>query len=153
MTYAEIYNNAIVQIHNSIPSAWNNISNFNVIPEENLHDLSSYGYSGYKFYPVIEEDYPSNIKFYNVSDPTYSIDETNKVVNMSWPTTQKTPEEAWQIVRSDRNRLLFKSDWTQIGDSPLNEEQKNAYRIYRQALRDITIQNNPFDIIWPNIPT
>lgn len=40
-------------------------------------------------------------------------------------------------IRLDRNALLSKSDWTQLPDSPLNEEQKAAWAEYRQALRDI----------------
>jgi len=149
MKYAEIYNNNIVQIHDSIPSSWKNISNFNAIPPEDLYDLSKYNYSGYKFYPLVEEPYPSDTKLYNVNPPTYSIDENNKVVNLYWSTTAKSPTEVWNIIRSERNRLLFRTDWTQLEDSPLSNEQKDNYKIYRQALRDITNQEDPFNIVWP----
>jgi len=36
-----------------------------------------------------------------------------------------------------RNLDLQASDWTQVPDSPLTEPQREAWRIYRQALRDL----------------
>ena len=41
-------------------------------------------------------------------------------------------------VRNERDRLLAKSDWTQLPDADLTIEQKIAYKLYRQELRDIT---------------
>jgi hypothetical protein len=40
-----------------------------------------------------------------------------------------------------RNHLLTTSDWTQLPDSPLTEEQKQAWREYRQLLRDLPDNN------------
>jgi hypothetical protein len=52
-----------------------------------------------------------------------------------------------------RNRLLIISDYTQLGDSTLREDQKEAFASYRQLLRDIPQQPNfPTKIIWPNEP-
>ena len=36
----------------------------------------------------------------------------------------------------ERNKKLTESDWTQAVDSPLSDEKKEAWRVYRQALRD-----------------
>lgn len=60
-------------------------------------------------------------------------------------------------VRNQRNQLLAQSDWTQMIDSPLTAEQKSAWAIYRQALRDLpsTITEeteNWFDVVFPNRP-
>ena len=53
-------------------------------------------------------------------------------------------------VRSERNQLLSSCDWTQIADAPVDAD---AWQIYRQALRDITIQTGfPADITWPTKP-
>lgn len=41
-------------------------------------------------------------------------------------------------VRPIRNNLLTYSDWSQLPDSPLSEEKKEAWANYRQALRDFT---------------
>lgn len=38
------------------------------------------------------------------------------------------------------------SDWTQLANAPVD---KTAWAVYRQALRDITEQADPFNITWP----
>jgi hypothetical protein len=62
----------------------------------------------------------------------------------------RTAEEAWADVRAQRNTLLQQSDWTQLPDVPL--ETKEAWATYRQALRDVTDQPDPFNIVWPVAP-
>lgn len=57
------------------------------------------------------------------------------------------PDKAWAAVRAERNKRLAASDWTQLGD--VNDA---AWLTYRQALRDITTQSNPFAITWPVAP-
>ena len=57
---------------------------------------------------------------------------------------------AWIDVRATRSRLLASSDWTQLPDVPLST--KEAWAAYRQALRDITNQTDPFNIVWPVAP-
>jgi len=52
----------------------------------------------------------------------------------------------WPIIRAERNRLLAASDWTQLPDASADAA---AWATYRQALRDITTQANPFSIVWP----
>jgi hypothetical protein len=56
---------------------------------------------------------------------------------------------AWNSVRVERNGLLAASDWTQLSDAPVNKEN---WVSYRQALRDITNQEDPFNIVWPQEP-
>jgi hypothetical protein len=58
----------------------------------------------------------------------------------------------WETIRTQRNKLLLESDYTQVSDSPLPPEIKEVWRGYRQALRDITEQTDPFDITWPDVP-
>lgn len=49
-----------------------------------------------------------------------------------------------------RRKLLNDSDWTQLPNSPLTEEQRQSWADYRQALRDVTEQSGyPFNIVWP----
>lgn len=53
-------------------------------------------------------------------------------------------------VRSDRNRRLAESDWTQVADAPVDQA---AWAVYRQALRDVTAQAGfPWDVEWPAKP-
>ena len=60
-------------------------------------------------------------------------------------------EAQWARVREERNRLLQASDWTQIEDYDLGADRP-AWAAYRQALRDIGDQSNPFNITWPLAP-
>ena len=60
----------------------------------------------------------------------------------------------WKELRILRDGKLSKCDWTQIADVSLTEEQKTAWRTYRQALRDLPGNTeDPKNPIWPTIPT
>lgn len=48
-----------------------------------------------------------------------------------------------------KRMFLQQSDWTQLPDVPLTEEQKTAWATYRQALRDLP--DLP-DVAFPNPP-
>jgi hypothetical protein len=58
----------------------------------------------------------------------------------------------WIQVRQQRDKLLYESDWTQLADCPLSSEKKQEWADYRQQLRNITNQPNPFSIVWPVKP-
>jgi len=59
-------------------------------------------------------------------------------------------EQQLVYIRKQRNQLLQSSDWTQLPDVPLST--KEAWAVYRQALRDVTNQPDPFNITWPQPP-
>lgn len=71
-------------------------------------------------------------------------------------TDQIRAQEALEALRRERNIKLAMSDWTQIPDAPLTDEQKGAWREYRQALRDLPNQQaGIFDldaVQWPQSP-
>lgn len=60
--------------------------------------------------------------------------------------------EQWNTIRTDRNSRLAASDWTQLPDTPLDSAKKAEWATYRQALRDVTTQVDPFAITWPTVP-
>lgn len=61
-----------------------------------------------------------------------------------------TDEEA----RAQRDKLLADTDWTQVLDAPIDSATREAYRTYRQALRDIPEQEGfPDAITWPELPS
>jgi len=62
-------------------------------------------------------------------------------------------EAQWYVVRYQRNVLLAGTDWTQLTDVALTNTQTADWATYRQALRDVTLQTDPFAIVWPNQPT
>ncbi len=51
--------------------------------------------------------------------------------------TQYTTDELWATIRTQRNAQLATTDWTQLSDSPLSDEDKKSMVVYRQSLRDI----------------
>lgn len=56
-------------------------------------------------------------------------------------------------VRLERDLLLTSCDWTQNADAPLTDSQMEEWRVYRQALRDITRQVGfPQNVTWPAQP-
>lgn len=60
------------------------------------------------------------------------------------------PPITWDVIQGKRNKLLSKSDYTQMPDWPGN---KVAWAKYRQELRDIT-ENfaKPEDVVFPTPP-
>ena len=61
---------------------------------------------------------------------------------------------AWADVRSRRNDKLAQSDWTDTASAParLGQEVYDQWQTYRQALRAVTNQPDPFNIVWPISP-
>ena len=86
------------------------------------------------------------------------LDSAN-IARYRWTTTMKTGEalaqairDKWIIVRIERTQMLANSDFTQVADAPITAEKRAEWVTYRQALRDITTQTDPFNIIWPTSP-
>lgn len=74
----------------------------------------------------------------------------NNVWTQVWYTSQLPEEIAAKNIRQDRDRLLTETDWTQVADSPVD---KQAWAVYRQALRDIPSQVGfPWDVEYPEKP-
>lgn len=92
-------------------------------------------------------------------EETYDMDvtpyESGSCYYLGYTIRKKTKEELdihykhqWITLRTKRLKLLQETDYMGNSDYPIT----NEWREYRQALRDITEQGNPFDIIWPNKP-
>lgn len=58
-------------------------------------------------------------------------------------------EEEWAEIRRQRNALLSACDWTQMPDTPANA---SAWLEYRQSLRDLPDNIDPYDPVWPTPP-
>ena len=95
-------------------------------------------------------DYTKNITEVTPTliDGTYH--QTWNQVNASEAEISYRIENQWEEVRVLRNQLLTECDWTQLAD--ISSETKEAWTVYRQALRNITTQTNPFSIEWPVKP-
>ena len=77
--------------------------------------------------------------------PTYNYDYST----FTWKDS-RTADKVWESVKLKRNELLKLSDWTQMPDVAI--ATKTNWAIYRQALRDITTQADPYNIVWPVPP-
>jgi hypothetical protein len=77
---------------------------------------------------------------------TYEISDADE-------TTINTRKEIkWSEIREQRNQLLSECDWTQFQDSPITGSELTQWQTYRQELRNITTQENPYNIVWPTKP-
>jgi len=71
----------------------------------------------------------------------------------SWSALQpKIIDAQWDVVRSRRNTRLARCDWTQLDDVALTAEKIQEWQVYRTALRDITTQSDPYNVVWPTPP-
>ena len=57
--------------------------------------------------------------------------------------------QQWSSIRLQRDNLLKNTDWRASSDLTLSDDWKN----YRQALRDVPTQSDPFNITWPTAPS
>jgi len=55
----------------------------------------------------------------------------------------------WVEIREQRDDKLKETDWRASSDLTLND----AWKTYRQALRDIPTQSDPYNITWPTQPS
>lgn len=76
---------------------------------------------------------------------------SNETFNWVDPRTEtQRYNDAKYSIKFERNILLANSDWTQMPDVAI--ANKTEWAAYRQALRDITTQADPFNIVWPTPP-
>jgi hypothetical protein len=64
---------------------------------------------------------------------------------------QKTTDQ-WTSVRAQQKQQLYESDWT-CSVTDYEVPNKSEWAAYRQALRDVTTQTDPFAIVWPVAPS
>lgn len=111
-------------------------------------------------YAIIENGIVSNVALSDepiadnwiLSDTARIGDIWNNGEFITPPPSDFNVEKKWEQVRSIRNRFLSDCDWTQLNDAPLSDTQRQEWAVYRQALRDITLQPDPFNIVWPIEP-
>ena len=116
------------------------------IPTETLNEFG--------VFEVVQTQKPNNYTK-NISEGTPTL--TDGVYYQNWVQTNASDSEKelrleikWSEIRELRNQLLSECDWTQLGD--VTESIKTSYQSYRQDLRDITNQSDPFSIVWPEKP-
>lgn len=126
-----------------------NISFPNVLTDAVLNDFNVYSV-------VQVENGGDYTKDYVEGTPTQS----GSVYVQNWTESDASSEdietrknEKWEEVRDIRDNLLAQSDWTQFQDSPITGSALTDWQTYRQGLRDITTQDNPYSLTWPTKPS
>lgn len=94
---------------------------------------------------ITPEQHDEFLNAINISNKEVYLNSSKKLV-----TRDRVVPTTWSDITSKRNRLLAKSDFTQMADWP---GDKVAWANYRQQLRDIP-QNfeTPASVIWPTPP-
>lgn len=107
-----------------------------------------YGYALFRY-----TEKPAPVQFEHTREGAIAWSEALGAFTNTWEQAPYTPEEMEQAremkmraLIGRRNALLQASDWTQLADVPLTPEQVEAWRVYRQALRDWPESvTNPFN--------
>lgn len=76
----------------------------------------------------------------------------HEVVNKTDDMMEETRQLLLSSIRQDRGWKLLRTDWTQLPNAPLSAEQKTAWEIYRQHLRDFPDTVDLSNIQWPVEP-
>jgi hypothetical protein len=146
--YLRIINNEISYPYTikDLKAAHRNITFPNEIGEETMTQFGLY---------EVKQTPKPNDYTKNITEGTPVL--TDDVYYQNWIQTDASQSEIdyrlenqWFIIRETRNELLTECDWTQLSDIPT--ETKAIWSEYRQSLRDITSQTNPFSITWPVKP-
>ena len=105
-------------------------------------------------YEVVQSSKPNDYTK-NISEGTPTL--TDGIYYQNWVQTDASDSEKelrlaikWSEIRELRNELLSECDWTQLAD--VSDSIRTSYQSYRQDLRDITTQTDPFSIVWPEKP-
>ena len=138
------------EIINNLQMAFPNVSiPLSISPE----DLNALGVD-----PILEGPQPQLTRFQSAIKTGPEQDSKGNwmwvYVAVDWTPEQieQATTQQWANVRSERDRRLLDSDWSQLPDVPLTEEKKVEWVVYRQELRDVTNQPDPFEITWPTKP-
>lgn len=143
----------------SLPSVWNEsvleslgVDVVFVSPEPiNTDPLKTVRRAG------VELDSKGNwVEKYEVVDmfAEYTDNEGNVVTKASQEEAYlaRRNEEQWKSIRQQRDSLLKDTDWLSIRAADTGVAMNSTWADYRQALRDISTQEDPFAIVWPSKP-
>lgn len=162
--YAHVVDGNIQGVYDLIPENWRNISNFYALTDEERVSLG--WYKLVKAYPEYDPetqkiDNPRQYFTDGVAYETMDVIELPRVV-----VYEPTPEDIalhqeirtrdqWNLIRGERDTRMSDFEWrytrydrqVRLGETPIDDIA--LMDAYMQALADITIQTDPFNIIWP----
>ena len=115
------------------------------------------------WHPVEKPSDPNPIQEYVEDTPEGDVDngfyQTWTLQNKTFSTSDEETAAntlhnniQWDEVRSERNHRLAQTDWEITKHTENGTAIPESLKTYRQELRDITDQADPFDITWPTKP-
>lgn len=114
------------------------------------------GDKDFNLYPLEDEPLTTTDAFKKVVDlGPERIEDTDRfrikydIVDLSDEEKVDVTGKQWARIREIRNTLLSQTDWIVSKSSEKNEPVPENWQTYRQALRDVTLQQDPFNITWP----
>ncbi|TDS74423.1 phage tail assembly chaperone [Comamonas sp. JUb58] len=113
--------------------------------------LLGFGSAGGAVYPegsIVEAGYPPGWPIPQCPSARHRWN----IHTAQWDETPLTDEEAWAQVRAKRDELLAASDREVMKAYEAGVPLPKEWRDYRQALRDITLNEPTFNVVWPHIP-
>lgn len=161
--YAYIDENNEIAAFEFLPTNWKNVSNFSALDDEDIKK--------YRWYKI-EKNIPShNPDQYKVTLTGHKyVSELDKVVaeyafetiliisDISTPVTEEeTINQLWKQIRDSRDHMIQAVSWryeryhrqVRMGLQP--DDDIDKLDEYVQALADITKQESPINIVWPQI--
>lgn len=168
--YAYIENGVIVEVLQDLPESWRNVSNLNALAsnEPILKELGWYKiYRNINYNPNVERLVNPRLEFqedgllYELWD-VEKIETSDQLPFGAFLTEEQKAEifendkrVKWQTVRQDRDTKMREFEWrynryerqTRMGVTPTDTLE--TLDAYMQALADITNQEDPFNIVWP----
>lgn len=149
--YCYIENNEVTLINQTLPTTWQNVSNFHKLPD---NILKIYGWLPLTIESENKPVFVSSqyvIEENGVKEIIVTRDKTSEEINEE---LEKETEQKWEEVRNKRNQLLNESDFLLLLDrwNTFSTEKQNEILNYRQVLRDLP-QNfqSPEEVVWPNL--
>lgn len=151
--YAHVEDNIIQGLYDFPPQNWKSISNFNLLDDD---ELAKFGFVKIVKSETMEDFDPLNDY---VHPPTYMISENGSVVETVKKQRKIDLEDLkimqWQHVRVIRDTMIDDVQWlydryhreTRLGHS--HKVEIEVIDNYVQQLADITRQQDPFNIQWP----
>jgi hypothetical protein len=104
----------------------------------------------YRYFKRLSDDQVFAYEVGSQDDLISSALDDAGMTEVSGPPVKVEPPLTADDARRKRNRMLASCDWTQLPDASVDASKWTAYR---QALRDITLQDGfPENIIWPDMP-
>ena len=107
-------------------------------------------------------DFYINQKFIDIYPPEAAIwcntrgDCSIQQIDGGYQIIQDPEPDASEIamrVRAKRDRLITETDYYLMPDYPSNPQNLEELKVYRQALRDLPVQEGfPRNVRWPDVP-